>query len=90
MPYIPPSERLKVDELMFVSAGSLNYALHQMIDQYFKQHKINYQTINDVVGVLECAKQEIYRRIAGDYEDRKILQNGDCEPYASYNNPQDE
>ena len=34
MPYIPPSERLKVDELMFVSAGSLNYALHQMIDQY--------------------------------------------------------
>lgn len=81
MPYIPKSERRKVDDLILMNAGNLNYALHQLIDKYFDQHEISYQTINDVIGVLECAKMELYRRGASPYEDKKILQNGDCAPY---------
>jgi len=29
------------------------------------------------VGVLECAKLELYRRIAAPYEDEKIVETGD-------------
>lgn len=30
-----------------------------------------------MVGVLECAKLEAYRRIASPHEDKKIDENGD-------------
>jgi len=30
---------------------------------------------------MECAKMEIYRRLVAPYEDRKIVQNGDVNPY---------
>ena len=30
-----------------------------------------------MVGVLECAKLELYRRMAAPYEDEKIEDNGD-------------
>ena len=80
MPYIPKSERKKVADKLS-NAGALNYSIHQLISEYFDQHEINYQTINDVIGVLECAKMELYRRGAAPYEDKKILQNGDCAPY---------
>ena len=33
--------------------------------------------INELVGVLECAKIELYRRIAAPYEDDKSRINGD-------------
>lgn len=83
MPYIPKSERRKIDTTL-ASAGSLNYAVHQLIDKYIDQHDVNYQTINDVIGVLECAKMELYRRGAIPYENKKILQNGDCAPYTNW------
>jgi hypothetical protein len=37
----------------------------------------NYKHINEIIGVLECAKQEFYRRVAAPYEDTKIQENGD-------------
>lgn len=63
------------------SAGQFNYAIHQVIDLYFEQNNFNYQTCNDIIGALECAKLELYRRMVSPYEDRKILQNGDVKPY---------
>jgi hypothetical protein len=42
----------------------------------------SYAKINEAVGVLECAKLELYRRLAGPYEDGKIAQNGDVKEYA--------
>lgn len=89
MPYIPKSQRNKINQAshgVLDNAGALNYTLHQLVHEYLDQNKITYQSLNDVIGVLECAKQEIYRRIASDYEDRKILQNGDCEPYQGWFN----
>ena len=41
------------------------------------QKGLNYQTCNDVMGALEGAKAEFYRRVVGPYEDQKIEENGD-------------
>jgi len=38
---------------------------------------MNYRNINELVGVFECAKLELYRRVASPYEDEKIQSNGD-------------
>lgn len=84
MPYIPKSERNKAFENVIPNAGVLNYSIHQTINLYFEQNNRNYQTINDVIGVLECVKQELYRRLVSGYEEIKILQNGDCRPYSTW------
>jgi hypothetical protein len=84
MPYITKPDRNKAFENILPNAGVLNYAVHQLINEYFEQNNRNYQTINDVVGVLECAKMELYRRIGAEYEEIKILQNGDCRPYTTW------
>ena len=39
--------------------------------------RVEYARINELIGVLECAKLELYRRIAVPYEDTKIAENGD-------------
>jgi len=59
------------------TAGDLNYAFTVIIQQYLKNHGLNYQHINDCVGALEGAKLELYRRVAAPYEDAKIEENGD-------------
>ena len=88
MPYIPKSEKDRVDKGLVAlhlsdinNAGALNYAVHQVIAKYISQNKEDYQTYNDIIGVLDCAKMELYRRVISDYEDKKILQNKDVPPY---------
>lgn len=58
-------------------AGELNYLVTTIVQRYYKEHGGRYQQINDVVGALEGAKLEFYRRIASPYEDEKIAENGD-------------
>lgn len=58
-------------------AGELNFKLTRVIDQYMRAHGMSYKNINDVIGALEGAKLEFYRRVAAPYEDGKILENGD-------------
>lgn len=84
MPYIDKKERPKVWEGILKSSGDLNYAIHQTINDYFEQNNRNYNTMNDVIGALECAKMELYRRMIADYEDIKIRENGDCRPYTNW------
>lgn len=74
MPYVPNSERQKSNDGVLPNAGVLNYTVHQLIDEYFKQNGRNYQTINDVIGVMDCVKMELYRRMVSEYEEIKILQ----------------
>jgi hypothetical protein len=57
--------------------GELNYQISMLINDYCLEKRLSYQTINDVVGALEGAKLEFYRRVAGPYEDTKIATNGD-------------
>lgn len=84
MPYIPKSQRNKVYEGLYPDAGTLNYKIHQVINDYFEQNNRNYQTFNDVIGALSCVQMEMYRRMISEYEEIKILQNGDCNPYSKW------
>ena len=78
MPYIPEINRKPLIDGKFVpgSAGELNFLITFLCDRYIKED-LSYSKINEVVGVLECAKMELYRRIAAPYEDTKILESGD-------------
>lgn len=59
------------------TAGELNYKLAGAIDDYLIQREPSYRALNEVVGVLECLKLEVYRRLAAPYEDKKCDENGD-------------
>ena len=80
MPYINKESRDKLanwDERNAQTAGELNYLITSLCVEYSMNFGNSYKTINDIIGALECAKQEFYRRIASPYEDKKIIENGD-------------
>jgi hypothetical protein len=93
MPYIKPEDRggfVKVERLP-QNAGELNYLITSLCIATMRawgheacaeagaapQDVVAYTTINTVVGALECAKLELYRRQAAPYEDLKVRENGD-------------
>ena len=87
MPYIKQSERPKfknaldnlVKELLEdpdSMAGNFNYCVTIILKRLIEKNK-RYKTMNDLIGALECAKLELYRRVVGPYEDEKIGTNGD-------------
>lgn len=76
MPYIPAEDRAKAATTLR-TPGELNYAVTMLLRDYLNLHRMSYQSINDVVGVLECAKLELYRRMAVPYENVKKDTNGD-------------
>jgi len=93
MPYIKPERREdihvnkgKIFEIIRMSsiqsAGELNFAITVLCGDYLDLKGLSYQHINEVIGVLECAKQEFYRRVAVPYEDEKCMENGDVYPWA--------
>lgn len=79
MPYIKAERRADLSHKgpMPTNAGELNYAVTSLVDWYLVAHGKRYATLNEVIGVLECAKLELYRRVAAPYEDTKIAENGD-------------
>ncbi len=89
MPYINPEDRPNYDvvikemvEDLYHSGdnwrGNLNYAISSIISALIERHGgPRYSQINDIVGVLECIKLELYRRVAAPYEDLKAEENGD-------------
>lgn len=87
MPYIKPEDRLKfgheLNELAKVmidgvslTPGDLNYLVTNLCNFYMKRKGVSYTHYNDVIGVLECAKLEFYRRKIIPYEILKIKENG--------------
>lgn len=58
-------------------AGNLNYVISTLLKRLSKD--LRYKKANELMGVLECVKQEYYRRIVGPYEDQKIKESGDIE-----------
>jgi hypothetical protein len=87
MPYISLARRAEFDETgktghhpKMEVAGELNYEITLKCLKYLKRHSKSYATINEIVGALECAKLEFYRRLAAPYEDTKIIENGDVYP----------
>ena len=89
MPYIIQADRKQFDpvieELVDVitnhgfsklTPGNLNYVVSKIIWGEFDKTP-SYTFGNELVGVLECIKQEFYRRRLAIYEDQKIKENGD-------------
>ena len=76
MPYIKTEYR-KVIEIIPQSVGELNYVITKICDNYKRSEGESYQTYNDIIGALEGAKLELYRRKIAPYEDKKIVENGD-------------
>jgi len=89
MPYIPADKRTNLDDSLASlaakvivedsrsQAGVLNYCITALFNEVLKTRGINYSNVNELIGVLECAKLELYRRVASPYEDEKIQSNGD-------------
>lgn len=79
MPYIKREQRLHLDvqEAFPQDCGQLNYTITRYIQRYIDTKGECYQTYNDIIGALEGAKLELYRRQIGRYEDIKIHENGD-------------
>lgn len=76
MPYIKSEQRERLIKDLPQNAGELNYYISMLLKHYWARTG-NYQGINDIVGALEGAKLEFYRRIAVPYENLKIDENGD-------------
>lgn len=78
MPYIKQEDRYRLCLIgNSTTPGELNYEITQLILGYFGRNGSKYQQINDVLGALEGAKLEFYRRIAVPYENNKWAENGD-------------
>ena len=83
MPYITQDLRDKIDPHIEAlakeldCAGDYNYAFTKLIFAYLNGGKVRYRYLNEMIGMLECCKLELYRRIVGVYEDTAILKNGD-------------
>jgi phosphoribosylaminoimidazole (AIR) synthetase len=81
MPYIEPEARETLDnwidclKLENLSAGELNYIISRLLYIWCKED--NYAIYNAGMGVLECVKQEVYRRVIAKLEDKKRKQNGE-------------
>lgn len=84
MPYIAKKDRKRFDAILSdleaatqkISAGELNYLLSSVIWRIFENNK-SYSKANELMGVLECVKQEFYARKVSPYEREKQEENGD-------------
>lgn len=79
MPYIKDSDRDELDlgSRPPATAGELNYCVTAIVDEYLIRKGLSYANINEIIGALECAKLEAYRRLAAPYEDHKCKVNGE-------------
>ena len=87
MPYVTQVKReaftSSVNKLMdtlavnYYAVGDINYIITRLMLAFIETHGKKYETYNAAIGVLECAKQELYRKSVSAYEDHKAIQNGD-------------
>jgi hypothetical protein len=100
MPYIKSEDRYNIEYLLrnirrainnneINTCGELNFMITTILHTFIEKQGCNYSNLNNVIGLLECIKQEYYRRIVADYEDKKIEENGDIyykdEEFNGYN-----
>jgi hypothetical protein len=84
MPYIKQSDRACLDQHIKAlaetinpdqRAGELNYSITKLLLALKGEGR--YKDYNELIGALESAKLEFYRRQVGPYEDVKVKENGD-------------
>lgn len=94
MPYIRPEEREWIakdglakleDTISHANGGSwtglANYIVTRIMLAFIGP-EVRYAQLNAAIGVLECVRLELYRRVAAGYEDEKARENGDVYPRA--------
>ena len=66
MPYVDAEARARLDGGGTPrTPGELNYAITRLVDAYLvEKGDVRYAYLNEAVGALECAKLELYRRLA--------------------------
>ena len=82
MPYITQQQREplaeSIDTLLNIITdndgleGKLNYIISSIVSGILETEGVNYTILNKMIGVLECAKLELYRCMASPYEDLKL------------------
>lgn len=83
MPYIEKRSQEKINLPLnslsknIDTVDSLNYCITKFCLKFLNRSTLSYITLNEIIGVLECAKLEFYRRLLSVYEDKKIDENGD-------------
>ena len=78
MPYITPNARVDLwNGDPAINPGQLNFQIAEMCNAYIDREGRSYETFNAVIGVLECQKLELYRRLVAPYEDKKLEANTD-------------
>jgi hypothetical protein len=80
MPYITRETRAAVDAAIEAAdvrlPGELNYAISRLVHRYLQRETITYARLNEVLGVLEAAKLELYRTVVAPYEEAKRREHG--------------
>jgi hypothetical protein len=81
MPYIKTNDRVRCDTVVnsMVDAeikanGDLNYVLYKYCKHFYPH---SYNNLKNFCGELRQCATEIERRILAQYEDEKIIENGD-------------
>jgi len=93
VPYIHPAHRPDIEKIIIPlgeeleTVGELNFAITSLVlsflglipdhGDWIRTNDPSYESFNDAVGVLECVKQELYRRAVIPYEQKKCAENGD-------------
>jgi hypothetical protein len=75
MPYIRPEARASARPDT-ADVGELTYLLYKLCLDALPEAP-RYRDFHAVIGALEAAKLEFYRRQVAPYEDGKIRENGD-------------
>lgn len=82
MPYIKNEERLlfnaELDQLsnLIDTPGELNYVITKLIHNRLLNLGLSYTSLNEVIGVLECAKASLVETVVIPYERKKLRENG--------------
>ncbi len=88
MPYIKTDLRSRIDihlnDLIYnlkyldwgIKEGCVNYTISRILNALAKE-EMSYARLNSLIGAIEAAKLEFYRRTAVPYENSKIAENGD-------------
>ena len=83
MPYIKDEEKKKftkfIDNLVTYinSKGDLNYVICELVGQYIIETGVSYTKMSEKIDAVHDAETELRRRLLNNYEDQKIIDNGD-------------
>lgn len=84
MPYIKQKDRIyfekEITEMVesITEPGELCYCIYTILKK-LTDKDYRFKNMSSLIGEVEAAKLEYYRRVVSPYEDIKITENGDIE-----------